>query len=309
MEQLEMKIFNPSEDKFLQAIEWNFEDLKKELTERSEMYKTVVYTSDDDIKKIAKADRAKLRKLIDVMDTERKRIKKQCMEPVTAFESQVNILKGIVDEAVKNIDSQIKDYEEKKRAEKLDKVKEIYNEEIPEEFRDFLTFKVVLIDKYLLSGTSLKSIREEMQALSDKARKDIEVIKALPEYSFEALERYKNTLDLQSAMRTVNDLRDTAVRKARYEEEQRRLHEEYERKKAAEDEMIANANKGFTATESVNESASKAPAEPVREETCPEERIMTLTFRVTARQSQFAQVNKILMELKNACMNFEMIKE
>lgn len=306
MEQLELKIYNPTDDNFLKAIEWNFEELKKELIARSEEYKTIVYTSDEQIKKEAKADRAKLRKLIDAMENERKRIKKQYMEPVTAFEKQVRELTGIVDEAVENIDCQIKAYEENKRAEKLEKVKQIYEETIPREMRDFIPFEVALIDKYLLASTTLKTIKTEMQSLSDKVVSDVEVIKNLPEYSFEALEKYKKTLDLQMAMRTVNDLRDTAERKRMYEEQKKAQQEAYQKRQAEEAEKIANANRGFTP---VQQTVHESEQHQAVEMTGPEERVLTLKFKVTARESQFGEVNRILGMLKNACMNFEAIKE
>ena len=57
---MELKIYNPTMDNALKHIDWNFEELKKEVTEKANMYKSLVYT-DENIKE-AKADRAALNK-------------------------------------------------------------------------------------------------------------------------------------------------------------------------------------------------------------------------------------------------------
>ena len=265
---MELKIYNPSEDGFLKVIEWNFDELKAGALEKSEEYKTIVYTSDEQIKKEAKADRAKVRKFIDVLESERKRVKKQCMEPYELFEKQIKELTGIMNEAVANIDSQVKAYEERQRQDKLEKVQKIYDETIPEDIRGFVTFEVALVDKYLLSGTSLKTVREGMQALADRVKADMEIINAMPEYVFEATEKYKQTLDLQWAMRTVNDLRDAAERKRIFEEQRVAKEAAYREQQAREAETLSTANRGFEADQPQPSpqgavTTQQAPADPV----------------------------------------------
>lgn len=264
---MELKIYNPQEGA-LQFIEWNFEDLKAELIERSQEYKTIVYTSDEQIKKEAREDRAKLRKLSDALDNERKRIKKLYMEPVDTFEKQVKELTRIIGEAVDNIDGQIKAYEERQREEKLEKIHEIYDETVPELMRDFVTFDVAMIDKYLLKSTSLKAVREGMKALADRVKSDMEVISNLPDYVFEATEKYKQTLDLQWAMRTVNDLRDAAERKRIFEEQQKAREIAYREQQAREAEALANANRGFVQADVIQSGKIQAedPSPAIREE-------------------------------------------
>ena len=50
---MELRIYNPQDDGFIQKIEWNFEELKNEITVASEEYAVSVYT--DDAIKAAKA--------------------------------------------------------------------------------------------------------------------------------------------------------------------------------------------------------------------------------------------------------------
>ena len=43
---MELKIYNPQEAGFVQKIEWNFEELKKEVTAAAQSYASTVYTDD-----------------------------------------------------------------------------------------------------------------------------------------------------------------------------------------------------------------------------------------------------------------------
>ena len=83
---MELRIYNPQDDGFIQKIEWNFEELKNEITVASEEYAVSVYT--DDAIKAAKADRAKLNKFVDAMEAKRKELKKKVMVPYEQFEKE-----------------------------------------------------------------------------------------------------------------------------------------------------------------------------------------------------------------------------
>ena len=102
---MEFKIYNPQEDGFLQKIDWNYEELKSEIQKKANDYMNLVYTADQI--KDAKKDRAKLNKFVTALEDKRKGIKKQVMQPYTAFEKQEKELIGIVNQAVANIDTQI----------------------------------------------------------------------------------------------------------------------------------------------------------------------------------------------------------
>lgn len=57
---MELKIYSPQDAGFIQKIDWNFEELKTEISAVAQEYETSVYT--DDTIGDAKADRAKLRR-------------------------------------------------------------------------------------------------------------------------------------------------------------------------------------------------------------------------------------------------------
>ena len=72
---MELKIYNPQVDGFLKSIDWNFDELKEEITKKSSDYLNLVYSSDQI--KDAKQDRANLRKLVTALENKRKEIKKE----------------------------------------------------------------------------------------------------------------------------------------------------------------------------------------------------------------------------------------
>lgn len=71
-----------------EKIDFNYEELKAELTSKVSFYETLVYT-DDQIKD-AKADKANLNKLKRALNDERIRREKEYMQPFNVFKAQIN---------------------------------------------------------------------------------------------------------------------------------------------------------------------------------------------------------------------------
>lgn len=206
---MELKIYNPTEDGFIKSIDWNFEELKTEITAKAAMYKNMVYT-DDSIKE-AKADKAALNKFITALEDKRKEVKKQCLQPYEAFEKQMKELVAIVDEPVKLIDQQVKTYEDNQKADKLEKIKEFWE---TTEHPDWLKFNQIFDQKWLNASVSLKKVQEAITERLLLIEGDVATISGLTEFSFEALECYKQTLDLNSAIAEGQRLVDIQKRKA-----------------------------------------------------------------------------------------------
>ena len=240
---MELKIYNPTEDGFIKSIEWNHEEIKKEVSEKVEYYKNLVYT-DDQIKE-AKADRATLRKFVDALETKRKEIKKQCLAPYEDFEKQMKEIVVIVNEPVALIDAQVKGYEEKQKEEKKAKIVEIFDSI---GFQPFVKLEMIWDEKWLNASVTLKKIEESMKEMMYKFSSDLLTLSKLPEFGFEATEIYKTTLDINKALEKAQNIAEIAKKKAEYEaqqkareEEQARLAAEAEAKKQDE-EMVVVGN-------------------------------------------------------------------
>lgn len=230
---MELKIYNPTEDGFIKAIEWNNEEIKKEVSAKVSYYKDLVYT-DEQIKD-AKADRATLNKFVTALEDKRKEIKKQCLAPYEAFERQMKEIVAIVQEPIALIDAQVKGYEEKQKQDKLEQVKALWDSmDHPAE----LTFEKVFLDKFLNASTSMKIIENYFNDDITRFNRDMATIEKLPEYSFEAKQVYISTLSINQALDEAHKLSEVAKKKTEYEAEQARLAAEVEAKKQEETVVV-----------------------------------------------------------------------
>lgn len=231
-----------------EAIAFNYEELKKELTEKVSIYENMVY-SDAQIKE-AKADKAQLNKLKKALNDERIRLEKEYMKPFNDFKLKINEIIGIIDRPVAVIDAQVKNYEEKIRNEKMEAITEIFNSI---GFQPFVQLPMIMDQKWLNASVSLKKIEEQMREVMYKVSSDLVTLSGL-ECSYEAQEIYKSTLDIHKAIAEGQRLAEIQKRKLEAEEA------ELERKKAEEEAA------GQTA-----DVQQRRPAEAVEEASAPHE--------------------------------------
>ena len=97
-------------------IDFNFEELKSGVLEKTQAFKNMVY-SEDDIK-AAKADRAELNRIKKSLNDKRLSCQKVYMAPFDVFKGKVDEIISIIDTAVKNVDEQVKAFEDKAKEEK-----------------------------------------------------------------------------------------------------------------------------------------------------------------------------------------------
>ena len=225
---MELQIYSPSEDGFIKEISWNYEEIKKEVAEKVSFYADLVYTEDQI--RIAKEDRAKLRKFVDALETKRKEIKKQCLAPYEAFEAQMKEIVGIVNKPIMMIDNQVKEFEESKKAEKLEAIKEYFISFPLIGGFESLKFEQIFDPKWLNASVSMKSIEEAISTKLEQIVSDLAVLAEMPEFCFEATEVYKDTLDINKAITEGRKLAEMQKRK----EEAERLKAEQEAARKAE---------------------------------------------------------------------------
>lgn len=294
---MELEIYNPTKENTVKQIDWNFEELKKEITEKAEMYGSLVYT-DENIKE-AKADRAKLNKFIKVLEDKRKDVKKMMLEPYTQFESQVKELVSIIGEANDNIASQVKAYTEKLREEKREKVKEIYDKAMSVEgaggIAEILTFDRVFKESFLNSSTTFKSIVNEIEDLRDRVRHDLEVINAdTGEYQFEMKQAYLKNLDMTEAISVKQQFEENARKKAEYEAKRKAEMEERKAREEAEAQKVVQAGKQVVVEQQPEETQQEVEATKIVEATVTEERKFAVSFKVYGTQKQLRELKEFL---------------
>lgn len=282
---MELKILSPQEGGFVKEIRWNNEELKAEIAEKMQEYKSLAFT--EETIKEAKADRAKLNKLRTAFEDERKRIKKLCVAPYDEFEKQVNELIALIDEPIQLIDSQIKEVEQKRREEKRQKIEELF---ACIGFQTFVTLDKIWDDKWLNASVTLGKIEEQMKSRMYQIGNDVLTIQNLPEFSFEAMEVYKKTLDLTMAIREGQRLSEIQKRKAAYKEEQRR--------KAAEAQNRTQAIRAETPPAQLEKGRAEELERAAQQEERQEAQVFKMDFRVWGTKDQLMGLRQYLIDNK-----------
>lgn len=262
------------------VLEFNFEDLKKALAERMELYRGLVVTEDGI--KAAKQDRADLNKLREAVEAKRKEVKKACMAPYTEFEGRVKELVQLVDAPIAAIDGQLKEYEEKRRAEKRAEIAAIYEETVGE-LKGILPFERLWRDEWYNTAWSMKKIREAIVAAEGKTASDLEVLSTVESEFAEAVRlKYLEALDLNAALAERARLQERAAKLREYEEQRRRAAE-------AEAASVPEAERA----EAAAKYAGQAEAAPA---TGAEETVYLLRFECQLTRSQAMELSAWLKD-------------
>ena len=285
---MKLKIINPQEGGFVKEIEWNHEELKKEISSKMDEYKTLVFT--EDTIKDAKKDCADLNKLKNAFEDERKRIKKLCMDPYNRFESQVKEITSLIEEPIRLIDAQIKEVDMQKKAQKRKQIEDLFRNI---GFQSFVALEQIWDDRWLNASVTLGKIEEQMKSIMYQIGEDVVTIHKLSEFSFEAMEVYKNTLNLTMAIQEGQRLLDIQKRK--------KEHEEALAKQKAEEETRIAASVPDNPSESLDnpqmsdaESIECGSDVPVQEALQGE--VIQLDFRVWGTREQILMLRDYMKE-------------
>ena len=287
MEALEMRMSTDLATAIPAEIAFNFEEMEAELQRRLEHYNHLVVT--EDAIKDAKDDRANLRKLREAIETRRKEVKKQFEAPVKEFESKVKRLVALIDAPIAAIDGQVKNFEEQEREQKRGEIAAVYDELVPENIREIIPLNRILDKKWLNKGTTMKSIREEIEKRVSRTNVDMALIDGVnPKYMAAVRQKYIETLDVVTAMNYQDELIAADERFAAQEE--------------ARAQRMAQAAARQAQIPAAEEKPPVPAQEPIREpvyQPAKAEKLhpLTLAFEITQPQAtalkQFLEQNNI----------------
>ena len=262
---MELKIYNPQDDGFVQKIEWNYEELKTEVVAAADSYAVSVYT--DDTIKQAKADRARLNKFVDALKGKRTEIRKKLLEPDEQFGKEVQEIIGIVQRALDNIDGQVRDF---------------YDSNIHEDIITYLPFERVMKPEYALASTTMKAIKEEILSLIQKVDEGLAILNEVDSpYAGEMKEAFLRTYDIGAAMAERNRLEAAEQKRQEYVAEQARIKAERDARIKAEAQEVINAGKPV-------QTAPQPKTETV------EDPVNVIDFRVYVTRSQAVALKDFL---------------
>lgn len=270
---LELRVETDLQAALPAEIGFNFDELKTELAERLDHYNNLVVT-EDGIKE-AKDDRAKLNKLRTAIDTRRKEIKKEYVKPYNEFEAKIKELTALIDEPIKAIDTQLDGYEEKRKAEKMKEIEEIYEAAVHDAFHSIIPLERILDSRWLNKTYREEQIKDDIHAWTRRVGADLRVLDTVePEYMAAVKEKYIETLDIDAAMNHLDRLKEAQEAFRAREEEKRRR----------EEAMIAQREKRAAEAKSEPQTQASMPEAPAE----PEEPtyILRLELKVTKMQAK-----------------------
>jgi hypothetical protein len=211
-------------------IHFNFEELKAEIAEKVKIYETLVY-GDDEIK-TAKSDRANLNRIKKALQDEKTRRKKEYLKPFEDFENKINEIIKLIDAPVGLIDKQVKEFEEKKKADKRIEIGAFWE---TTDHPEWITLARIFDERWLNATYTMKQIQADITGWINRVNSELETLEQLDSFSFEAIDVYKRSLDMNQAIAEGKRLADIQKRK---EEEARRKAELLEAQKQAEQAQI-----------------------------------------------------------------------
>ena len=276
---MQVEIISPVAGTQLPAVVWNYEALKKELTEQLQNYKGAVYAPDQI--SMAKADRAKLNKVSTALNDRKIDIKKQYLEPYSLFETQIKELVDMVKQCSDAIDAQVKAAEEAEKEKKQEEIQHIYVEQIGD-LADLVSLEKLqsaIGSKWLNKGTSFKAIEDEMQTKIAQVRTALTLLADDDAaITAEVKGRYLETLDLQTAVELKDRIhaRNAAIAKQQAEAELRRAA-------AVNPVQVTPIQRPAVVTPPAPQAVTAAPQK------------ITISFRVEATPEQLTALKQFLI--------------
>ena len=157
---MEIQILTPTQAQPLPPIQWNYAEVKAWIEDGLARYKGIVY--DETQIAEAKKDRANLNKLVQAIEAKRREMKQLYLQPYQNFEAEANELIGMVKAQAVEIDTQVKAYDDRRKEEKLAKIKtELYAPMI-DGLADLVPYEKLHDPKWLNVTCSINTIGTEI---------------------------------------------------------------------------------------------------------------------------------------------------
>lgn len=283
METTEIRMITDLDKAVPQSLDFNFEEVKAWLGENLAAYRNMAVTEDGIA--AAKSDKAKIRKISSAISEQRIAVKKRYLEPYNDFEANMKELSGMCDEASKNIDDQLKKFEEQRKAQKRNDLLAFYQ---TQNAPAWLTFERIENPRWMNVTFSMDEAQNEITEKVNAVNADVESISGFDaEFAYEMLLEYRKTLNVSGAIQRGNELR-----RMKQERERRRAEQEAAKKArtAEREEAERRRAEAAIAAKQAREAAEMAEQaeEPTQEpaEQPEEEPVQILDFRVYVTQEQ-----------------------
>ena len=213
------------------------------------------------------------------------------MQSYKPFEEKCKALTALCDESAANLDEQIKDFDEAKKAEKSERLRSFFNQSIGE-MNDFLTFDAIYNPRWMNATYSEEQARKDIICEIAKCSNAVESLRALhSEFETTLLDEFRRTHDLASCLKRNEHL----MRLKEIEETRKRMRREQE-------QDVSNKLTAARTTEAPTPKIAEPPrTEEPRETARPEQmeettQMFELVFRVRGTAEQLNGLKQYMKE-------------
>lgn len=261
-----------------------------------EHYSTMIFT-DENIPDAKKA-RADLKKVSDLLENQRKNIKKEYSEPLKKFEDKIKKYTGKINLVRSSIDENIKSYEETERNKRNEKLQEVIAEMSENYGVDINEFEIsdswLNKTSFTAKGELTKKTIEEIATVMYSVAKEKERIKN----DKLIVENYAKAVGLDSfswvtlidkgstAPELIKEIDSAVALKKEQEERERAKREHDEAMAALKTETINNKTVDTATGEIITEKAPK---------TSKKQQEKTVTLRLTAEHQKLVALNNFII--------------
>lgn len=266
----DLAVLNP------QHIETNFEAVDAYLTEAMAPYTQLVVTEDSigDAKKTL----AQLRKLKDGINAQKIAVKREWMKPYTEYEDKAKQLMSRVEAGISNIDGQVKDYDSRRKEQKIQELKDYFDQEASRyRVEEYLDWNLIRNPKWANASFSVEDAENEISGIITDTAKDIDYITGMGS-QFEAamLEEYRKCRDLRSVL--ALELRLKARQEAEERKKAEKVAETFQEAQEESDGDVANMETAAVPTQQF--------IRPAEEDEPPKPKLYDLAFKVKVTMQQ-----------------------
>lgn len=203
---MELVILNDLAKEIPSEISFNYEEIASYLASKLDYYNNLMVTEESITG--AKKDQASLRRLIRVLEDQRKEVKQECLRPYYRFEEKIKQLVSMVADPVFKIDEQINHFEEKKRCEKYASLEELYKEAIGD-LLPLVPFEKILDPKWVNKSATFEMLTQDIDRKTKQIRADIETLNTLNvQFKTQVIDTYLRNFNMSEALNEISRLEE-----------------------------------------------------------------------------------------------------
>lgn len=263
----------------------NFDEALAAVKEIVAPYQNLVVTPET--VRNAASDRARLRKLREAVDGQRKAVKECYMKPVNEFTTAAKPILDEIDKAVNNIDVQVKAFEEQERKDKMDALRAFFAEKNTGAGADFADFDKIAArhPDWKNKGCTPEKAQSDIIIELSGIDRGIMALRGYPDtYRAMMLEKFAERYDLADAINVFTQIkrREEQEKALAQREAERKAREEAERAAAKDGETDSSASLGMTGEERI----ATVPMEPRNDESADRPAVRHIEFWVEVTPEQ-----------------------